>query len=133
MAKKANPKLNVRKTKSKQKLPVVRICMRAQFNNSIITLTDLDGKVLAWSSSGASGFKGAKKKTPFAAQKATETILEKVKLLEATNAQIVIKGAGMARDYFLRAIQASDLQLDSIKDATGFPFGGTKPSKRRRV
>jgi small subunit ribosomal protein S11 len=133
MAKKATPKLNIRKTKIKQKLPVVRICMRAQFNNSIITLTDLEGKVLAWASSGSSGFKGAKKKTPFAAQKATETILEKIKQLESTNVQIVIKGAGMARDSFLRAIQATDLQLDSIRDATGFPFGGVRPSKRRRV
>jgi small subunit ribosomal protein S11 len=122
-----------KKTKVKKKLSVVKIFLRAEFNNSIVTLTDLDGKVLYWSTSGKVGFKGAKKSTPFASQKATEDVLDRVKAMEASSAHIVIKGAGMGRDSFLRTIQSSDLQIESIKDITGFPFGGCKPAKRRRV
>ena len=126
------PKTN-KKTKIKQKYPIVRIFLRAEFNNSIITLTDLQGKVISWSSSGKSGFKGSKKSTPFAAQKATEEVMERVRQVEASSAHIVIKGAGMGRDSFLRSIQSSDLVIESIKDVTGFPFGGVKPKNRRRV
>lgn len=126
------PKTN-KKTKIKQKYPIVRIFLRAEFNNSIITLTDLQGKVLSWSSSGKSGFKGSKKSTPFAAQRATEEVLDRVRQVEASSAHLVIKGAGMGRDSFLRTIQSSDLVIESIKDITGFPFGGVKPKNRRRV
>jgi small subunit ribosomal protein S11 len=122
-----------KKPKAKQKFPIVRIFLRAEFNNSIITLTDLQGKVLAWTSSGKSGFKGSKKSTPFAAQKATEEILDRVRQVEASSVHLVIKGAGMGRDSFLRSIQSSDLQIESIKDVTGFPFGGVRSKKRRRV
>jgi|688.fasta_scaffold02661_15 small subunit ribosomal protein S11 len=120
-------------TKLKRKIPIVRLFLYAAFNNTILTLTELDGKVIAWSSAKKVGFKGAKKSTPFAAQKVSEEILERVKQLESTNVHIVIKGAGMGRDAFLRAIQNSDLQVDSIKDVTGFPFGGVTLKKRRRV
>jgi len=123
----------VKKTKSKKKFPVVKISLNARFNNSIITLTDLQGNVIAWSSSGRVGFKGSKKSTPFAAQKATEEILDKVKSVEASSAHVVIKGAGMGRDSFLRSLQNSDVQVESIKDITGFPFGGVLSKKRRRV
>ena len=126
-------KVKPKKKKSKVKLSTVRIFLRAKFNNSIVTLTDLDGKVKAWSSSGKMNFRGAKKSTPFAAQKTTEEILEKAKSMSATNAYIVIKGAGAGRDSFLRAVQSSGLQIQSIIDATGFPFGGVKPAKKRRV
>ncbi len=123
-----------RKIKLKKiKLPIVRLFIRAQFNNSIITLTDLQGKVLAWSSSGKVGFRGSKKSTPFAAQKATEEVLEKAKAVDASSVHLVMKGAGMGRDSFLRAIQATDLQIESIEDKTGFPFGGARKKKKRRV
>ena len=111
----------------------MKISLNARFNNSIITLTDLQGNVIAWSSSGRVGFKGSKKSTPFAAQKATEEILDKVKSVEASSAHVVIKGAGMGRDSFLRSLQNSDIQVESIKDITGFPFGGVLSKKRRRV
>jgi small subunit ribosomal protein S11 len=131
---KVPPKVKTnKKSKLKQKYPIVKICMRAGFNNSIVTLTDLTGNVISWSSSGHAGFKGSKKSTPFAAQKACESILDKVKQVEATSAHLIIKGAGMGRDSFIRAIQSSDLQIESIKDETGFPFGGTRSKKRRRV
>ncbi|NJS41274.1 30S ribosomal protein S11 [Candidatus Gracilibacteria bacterium] len=107
--------------------------MHAEFNNSIITLTDLEGKVIAWSSSGKIGFKGTKKSTPFAAQKATEEMIEKLRSLDTKSVHLEIWGAGLGRDSFLRTIQGTDLQIESIKDKTSFPFGGTKPKKRRRV
>lgn len=133
MAKVAIKQKTNKKTKIKQKHSIVKICLAAEFNNSIITLTDLQGKVLAWSSSGKVGFKGTKKSTPFAAQRAAEEILERVKQVEASSAHLVIRGAGMGRDAFLRSMQGSDLQIESIKDLTGFPFGGSKPKNRRRV
>lgn len=123
----------VKKTKLKQKHQIVKICMRAENNNSIITLTDIQGKVIAWSSSGKVGFKGTKKSTPFAAQKATEEILEKVKAVDASTVHLVIWGSGSGRDSFLRTIQGTDLQIESIEDVTGFPFGGVKPKNKRRV
>lgn len=121
------------KKKIKQHYPIVRLYVRANFNNSIVTATDLEGKVLAWSSAGRAGFKGSKKSTPFAAQRATEDLLNAIKEYNTVSVHLVIKGAGMGRDAFLRAVQASGLQIESITDATGFPFGGVRPKPRRRV
>jgi len=121
------------KKKVKQKYPIVRLYLKANFNNSIITATDLSGKVIAWSSSGRAGFKGTKKSTPFAAQKATEDLLNQLKDFETNAVHLVIDGGGMGRDSFLRAVQASGLQIESIKDVTSFPFGGVRPKPRRRV
>jgi small subunit ribosomal protein S11 len=140
----ANPKVKNKKVVSKAgskaklkakkiKLPIARVFFRAEFNNSIVTLTDLEGKVIAWASAGKAGFKGSKKSTPFAAQKAVEDILEKLKTYETSSVHLVIKGAGMGRDAFLRAIQATSLQVESIKDVTGFAFGGARAKKKRRV
>lgn len=130
----ASPKVKTTKRiKVKKKLSLIRIFLRAESNNSIITLTDLEGKVLAWSSAGKAGFKGSKKSTPFAAQKATEEVLEFAKALEASSAKLEIWGFGAGRESFLRAIQASDLDIQSIKDVTEFPFGGVREKSRRRV
>lgn len=124
----------VKKVKAKKiKLPIARLFFRAEFNNSIITLTDLEGKVIAWSSSGKQGFKGSKKSTPFAAQKACEEIIEKMKTFETSTVHLVIKGAGMGRDAFLKAVQGTSLQIETIRDTTGFPFGGARKKKKRRV
>jgi len=123
----------VKKAKLKKKVASVKIYLSAKLNNTIVTLTDQDGKVIAWSSSGKAGFKGAKKSTPFAAQKVTEDVLEKVSLVDGKVADIFINGAGMGRDSFIRAVQAFDIQINSIVDTTGFAFGGCKPKKRRRV
>lgn len=123
-----------KKTKVRKiKVPIAKLYLKANFNNSIVTLTDLNGAVLAWSSAGKSGFKGSKKSTPFAAQKATEDVLGVAKSFETNSIHIEINGAGMGRDAFIRAIQASNLQIDSIKDTTSFAFGGVTLKKRRRV
>lgn len=131
MAKKATT--TVKKSKIKRKLPIVRIFLRAEFNNSIVTLTDMEGKVLAWSSSGKCGFKGSRKSTPFACQKATEEILERCKEVEASSAHVTIWGAGMGRESFLRSLQSCDLQIESIKDVTGFAFGGCTKKPKRKI
>jgi len=123
----------VKSTKIKVKYPIVRLCIKANANNSLITLTDMTGKVIAWSTPGKVGFKGSKKSTPFAAQKATEEVIEKAKAVDAASIHLQINGGGMGRDAFLRAVQASGLQVETIKDTTGFPFGGPKQTNRRRV
>jgi small subunit ribosomal protein S11 len=133
MAKTNSKNKTVKKNKVKIKLPIAIINLRAEFNNTIITLTDLEGKVLSWSSSGKVGFKGSKKSTPFAAQKATEEVLEKLKQFDSKSVHLKIWGAGLGRDSFLRTIQATDIVIESIKDTTGFPFGGVRQKKRRRV
>lgn len=122
-----------KKIKIKQKYPIARLFLKANFNNSIVTLTDLQGHVLTWSSAGKSGFKGSKKSTPFASQKATEEVLATAKSYEVSTLHVEINGAGMGRDSFIRAIQASGMQVESIKDKTSFAFGGVTLKKRRRV
>jgi len=126
-------KTPTKKQKLKKKVAAVKVFLSAQLNNTIVTLTDTEGKVIAWSSSGKVGFKGTKKSTPFASQKATEDILNKMKLIEAKSAEIIMKGPGTGRDSFLRSLQNFDIQINSISDVTGFPFGGCQPRKRRRV
>jgi len=129
-----NTKVNKsKKAKLKRKIPAVKIYLTANLNNTIVTLTDIKSEVVFWSSSGKMGFRGAKKSTPFAAQKVTEDVLDKVKSIEANTADIFIKGPGLGRDSFLRTLQSFDIQINSITDTTGFPFGGPRARKRRRV
>lgn len=129
MAVKKTKKTVVKKKSSKLKLSVARMYLKAAYNNSIITLADLDGRVISWSSSGKSGFKGTRKSTPFAAQKATEEVIAKAKELGVSSIHLIINGAGMGRDSFIRSIQASELAIESIKDTTGFPHGGVRNRK----
>lgn len=129
----ANKKSLVKRKKIKKVVHIVRLCIDSNFNNSLVTLTDLEGKVIAWSTAGKIGFKGSKKSTPFAAQKATEELLDICKEIEANTAHLIIKGSGQGRDAFLRSVQSSDLGIASIKDATGFPFGGARKARKRRV
>ena len=126
-------KVVTKKAKVKKKFPAVRIYLTANLNNTIITLTDTNGGVLAWSSSGKVGFKGSRKSTPFAAQKVAEDVLEKAKAFDAQSVDIFINGVGMGRDSLIRTVQNIDMQINSIVDTTSFAFGGVKPKKRRRV
>lgn len=120
-----------KKTKLKKGLNTVKISLKAGFNNNIITLTDMEGNVLAWSSAGKMGFKGSRKSTPFAAQKATEEIVELLEDAGVSSAHLVIWGAGMGRDSFVRTIQGSDLSIESITDKTGFAHGGPRMRSQR--
>jgi len=106
--------------------------VQATYNNTIITLADGNGNVLAWASAGALGFKGAKKATPYAASKVAETVLEKVKKSGLQDIEIYVKGIGSGRESAVRTL-ANSLTPISISDVTPIPHNGCRPPKRRRV
>ena len=108
------------------------IYLTATFNNTLISVTDLNGNVVAWGSTGASGFKGSRKSTPFAATTAIDTVIKKVKDLGLTSAQVFIKGPGPGRDAVLGVIRASGLKITQIADITPMAHNGCRPKKRRR-
>ena len=107
--------------------------IRATFNNTIITMTDLEGNVICWHSSGAAGFKGSKKSTPFAAQVAAEAAAKKAMDHGMKEVEVLIKGPGSGRESAIRAIQAAGLNVTVIKDITPIPHNGCRPKKKRRV
>ncbi len=103
------------------------------FNNSIVTVTDTVGNTLAWSTSGAKGFKGSKKSTPFAAQVATEEACRKAKEHGLKSVEVYIKGPGAGRESALRAVSNQIPRVTMIKDITPVPFNGCRPPKKRRI
>ena len=105
----------------------------ATFNNTIITITDKKGNVIAWSSCGAIGFKGSKKSTPFAAQVASDSAAKKSMEHGVKTVEVLVKGPGSGRESAIRALQAAGLQITLIKDVTPIPHNGCRPPKRRRV
>lgn len=108
--------------------------IKATFNNTIITITDLEGKVLLWSSSGTVGFKGTRKGTPFAAQLAAESIARKAQtMFNMQEVDVLVKGPGPGRETAIRALQSGGLDVVSIKDVTPIPHNGCRPPKRRKV
>ena len=107
--------------------------IHASFNNTIIMITDRQGNALAWSTSGANGFKGSRKSTPFAAQRAAEAVGDKVKMVGIESLEIQVRGPGSGRETALRALQARGFKIISIKDTTPMPHNGVRPPKKRRV
>ena len=105
----------------------------ASFNNTIVTITDPQGNSICWSSSGAAGFKGSKKSTPFAAQVASEQAAKKALEFGMKEVEVFIKGPGSGRESAIRALQAAGLQISAIYDVTPIPHNGCRPPKRRRV
>ena len=105
----------------------------ATFNNTRITITDLKGGVVACATGGSAGFKGARKSTPFAAQRAAEQVAEKVKRLGVEEIEVKIKGPGSGREGAVTALEAAGLSIQSIEDVTPLPHNGCRPPKRRRV
>ena len=103
------------------------------FNNSIVTVTDITGAAISWSSCGAKAFKGSKKSTPFAAQVAAEDACRKAKDHGLRSVEVRIKGPGAGRESALRAVASSGLKISQIKDVTPIPHNGCRPPKRRRV
>ena len=128
MAKKIRTKKKVKKSIS---TGVVHI--QSTFNNTIVTITDSGGNVLAWSSAGVQGFKGSRKSTPFAAQMAAEDAAKKAKEHGLKTVEVYIKGPGPGRESALRALQATGFNVVMIKDVTPIPHNGCRPPKRRRV
>ena len=107
--------------------------INSTFNNTIITITDLQGETIAWSSSGEGGFKGAKKSTPFAAQTAAEKAARSAMESGIKQTEIMINGPGSGRETAIRAIQATGIEVTLIKDITPVPHNGCRPPKKRRV
>ena len=110
-----------------------RAYVQSTFNNTLITLTDTNGEVIAWSSAGSTGTKGSRKSTPFAAQMAAETAARKAMDSGMREIDVYVKGPGSGRESAVRALQAAGLTLNTIRDITPIPHNGCRPRKRRRV
>jgi len=110
-----------------------RAYIRSTFNNTIITLTDLEGNVISWGSSGTAGFKGSRKGTAYAAQRATAEVARRGMEHGLRQVEIYIKGPGSGREASIRTLQASGLNVSSIRDVTPVPHNGCRPPKKRRV
>ncbi len=123
----------VKKKKGKKNVPVGVAHIFASFNNTVVTITDPTGGVLAWSSAGANGFKGSRKSTPFAAQVAGEAAARKAREYGVRSVSVFIKGPGSGRESALRALYAGGLNISLIKDITPIPHNGCRPRKSRRV
>lgn len=118
----------------KQSVDMAKIYISASFNNTLVTITNEKGEVLAWGSSGSVGFKGTRKATPFAATTAVEKVVKKVKDdYGVTQAEIYLKGPGPGRDAALRAVKATGVKISQIADVTPIPHNGPRPKKKRRV
>jgi small subunit ribosomal protein S11 len=122
-----------RKKKERKNVPFGIAKIQATFNNTIITITEPNGNVLCWGSAGASGFKGSKKSTPFAAQIAADGVARKAMDQGVRALDVEIRGPGAGREAAVRALQAAGLKVNMIRDTTPIPHNGCRPPKRRRV
>ena len=107
--------------------------IRSSFNNTMVTITDLEGNALSWASSGGLGFRGSRKSTPFAAQTAAETAAKAAMEYGLKTVEVYVKGPGQGREAAIRALQTAGLEVAMIKDVTPIPHNGCRPPKRRRV
>nr|YP_010951809.1 30S ribosomal protein S11 [Laurencia elata]WMP11629.1 30S ribosomal protein S11 [Laurencia tasmanica]WMP12748.1 30S ribosomal protein S11 [Laurencia elata] len=125
----------IKKSQNKKRKNIVNGITHIQstFNNTIITITDLQGETITWSSSGNSGFKGAKKSTPFAAQTAAEKAAKSAVEAGIKQTEVLVNGPGAGRETAIRAIQATGIEITLIKDITPVPHNGCRPPKKRRV
>lgn len=121
------------KKRKKAKLPKGVVHIQSTFNNTIVTITNLKGEVISWSSAGAVGFKGARKSTPFAAKTAAQTAARQSMDQGLKQAKVLIKGAGPGRETAIRGLIDSGLQITLIRDITAIPHNGCRPPKKRRV
>jgi small subunit ribosomal protein S11 len=122
-----------KKKKVKKNISVGVAHINATFNNTIITITDVSGNVVAWSTSGSKGFRGSRKSTPFAAQVATEDAVRKAQDHGIRAVSVLVKGPGSGRESALRALANTGLRVTSIRDVTPIPHNGCRPPKKRRV
>lgn len=107
--------------------------VKATFNNTTVTITDVNGDVLCWATAGTSGFKGSRKSTPFAAQRAAETCAEKAAKFGVKEIEVRVKGPGSGRESAITGLQTAGLTIKAIEDVTPLPHNGCRPPKRRRV
>jgi len=119
--------------RERKSIPVGRAYIQSTFNNTMVTLTDPQGNVIAWGSSGTAGFKGSRKGTPYAAQLAAQDAVRKAKEHGLRQVEVYVKGPGSGREAAIRALQGSGLYITGIRDVTPIPHNGCRPPKRRRV
>jgi len=129
----ANPKKKGSKRKIKKNIKSGIVHITSTFNNTIVTVTDVSGNTIAWSSAGVRGFKGSRKSTPFAAQLAAEDAARKAMEHGVRNVVVYVKGPGAGRESALRALQSAGFSISVIRDVTPIPHNGCRPPKRRRV
>ena len=131
MAKTVKKVTRKRKERKNIERGAAHIC--SSFNNTIVTITDINGNAISWSSAGGLGFRGSKKSTPFAAQTAAETAAKAAMEHGLRTVEVYVKGPGSGREAAIRALQAAGLEVSMIKDVTPIPHNGCRPPKRRRV
>ena|SRR3972149_11683489 len=129
----AKKKIQIKKKSVERNITKGRVYVTATFNNTLVTLTDTGGNTLAWGTSGSSGFKGARKATPFAAISAMEKVAQKAKELGMGSVEVYIKGPGPGRDATIKALRGAGINITMIADVTPIPHNGPRPKKRRRV
>jgi small subunit ribosomal protein S11 len=120
--------------KEKKNIPVGRAYIQATYNNTIITITDMQGNVISWASAGGEGFKGSRKSTPFAAQMAAKNAAQKaIDISGIQTCEVFVKGPGIGREAAIRSLFQTGINVTKIKDVTPVPHNGCRPKKRRRV
>jgi small subunit ribosomal protein S11 len=129
----AQPKKKAVKKKEKRIVPSGKAHIQATFNNTVVTISDLEGNVVCWSSAGSLGFKGSRKGTPFAAQQAAMTAANRAREVGMRSLEVSVKGPGSGRDSAIRALQTAGIEIRAIRDTTPIPHNGCRPPKRRRV
>ncbi len=127
------PASAAKKKKQRRNVGKAIAFVKASFNNTIVTITDLAGHVIAWDSAGTIGYKGSRKSTPFAALRAAEKVAEKVRKMGVSELEVRVRGPGSGRESAIRALASSGIEVKSIEDATPLPHNGCRPPKRRRV
>ena len=129
----AKPKRGTRRRKVKKNIERGAAHIRSSFNNTIVTITDLQGNAISWCSSGTMNFRGSRKSTPYAAQAVSETAAKAAMEHGLKTVEVFVKGPGSGRESAIRALQAAGLEITLIKDVTPIPHNGCRPPKRRRV
>ena len=130
MPEKAKPRTRRR---AKKLIPRGKVFIQSTFNNTIITFTSPEGDVVAWASSGSSGFKGSRKGTPFAATQVVSTLTKDMKTMGIKNVEVNLRGAGSGRDSVVRSLQAAGFAINVLRDVTPLPHNGCRAPKKRRV
>ena len=129
----AKPKVKKARRREKKNIAHGQAHIKSTFNNTIVTITDLDGNTLSWASAGNVGFKGSRKSTPFAAQLAAEAAARRAQEHGLTRIDVFVKGPGSGRETAIRSLAATGLEILGIQDVTPVPHNGCRPRKRRRV
>ncbi|MCL2170215.1 MAG: 30S ribosomal protein S11 [Defluviitaleaceae bacterium] len=133
MAKKVVKRGTTRRRREKKVVNFGQVHIQATFNNTIVTITDMNGNALCWASAGGLGFRGSRKSTPYAAQMASDSAAQAAKEFGLRSVEVYVKGPGSGREAAIRALSAAGLEVTMIKDVTPVPHNGCRPPKRRRI